>query len=93
MLNQVVLVGKLAQEVEVVELDNGDRIGYITLELETPKGGFDYLTCRLWSENLDGTLDKQVGTMLGIKGRLEPMNRYAVIVVEKISYLGLNDAN
>ena len=78
MLNQVVMVGRLAQDLEVKELENGEKEAIITLAIprsfKNEEGVYetDFVSCILLGQVATNTSEYcKKGDMIGIKGRLE----------------------
>lgn len=78
MLNQVVLVGRLTDDVEVVKTENGKSYSTITLAVQrsfkNSEGVYeaDFIRCKLWNgiaENSSQYCHK--GDIVGIKGRIQ----------------------
>ena len=97
MLNQTVLVGRVANEMEIKEVDNKK---FVTLTLAVPRSyknengvyDTDFIKCILWkgmAENAVEYLKK--GDLVGIKGRLqsEEINGFSMtnVVAEKVTFL------
>lgn len=78
MLNNVVLVGRLAKEVEVKELESGKKVANITLAVPRPfknaDGEYetDFIDCVLWDGIASNTAEYcKKGDVVGAKGRLQ----------------------
>lgn len=78
MLNQVTLVGRLTDDVEVIKTDNGKSYSIITLAVQrcfkNNEGIYetDFIRCKLWNgiaENSSQYCHK--GDIVGIKGRIQ----------------------
>lgn len=78
MLNQVILVGRLTDDVEVVKTENGKSYSTITLAVQrsfkNSEGVYeaDFIRCKLWNsiaENSSQYCHK--GDIVGIKGRIQ----------------------
>lgn len=102
MLNQVILVGRLVNDPEVIELESGKKVSNITLAVprsyknENGEYDTDFLKCTLWqmmAENTTAYCKK--GDTLGVKGRVETRTyedengKHTVqeIMAEKVSFL------
>lgn len=78
MLNQTVIVGRLARNPKVTKLEDGKRVSNITLAVprsyKNEKGEYetDFITCELWNGVAINTAEycKQ-GDILGVKGRIK----------------------
>lgn len=78
MLNQIVIVGRLVQDPEIKELENGNKVSYITLAVKRSYKNSDgiyendFIPCIVWNgvaENVAEFCRK--GDLVGIKGRLQ----------------------
>lgn len=98
MLNQIVLVGRLVQDPEIKELENGQRVSYITLAVprswKNPDGIYetDFINCIVWNNIADNVKEYcKKGDLLGIKGRVqtkqEENKNIIEIVAEKVTFL------
>ena len=102
MLNQTVIVGRLVEDPEVKELENGKKVANITLAVprsyRNEDGDYDtdFLNCTLWSEIAENTAEYcKKGDLLGVKGRIqsrviedgENKNTVMEIVAEKVTFL------
>jgi single-strand DNA-binding protein len=81
MLNQVVLVGRLAKEPEMKETESGKKVTNITIAVprnyKNSVGEYDtdFINCTLWNGVAENTAEYcKKGDMVGIKGRLELQN-------------------
>ena len=102
MLNNVIIVGRLTKDVEVIESENGTKRSYITLavnrsfknadgEVET-----DFINVILWNNLAENVCEYcKKGDVIGIKGRIE-VNRYVKddetkyvteVVAERLTFL------
>lgn len=98
MLNQVILVGRVAKDIELIEKDD-KKIGYITIAVsrnyKNDDGIYetDFISCKLW----DGILEKSTeyinkGDIIAVRGRIENHNNDTLVVADKISFLQSNKA-
>lgn len=102
MLNQIVLVGRIAKEIEVKETDNGKKTAKIFLAVprsfKNINGEYetDFLYCSLWDAMACNTYEYcKVGDLIGVKGRVtsnmyeqDGEKRYAMdIIAEKVTFL------
>lgn len=98
MLNQTVLVGRLVQDPEIKELENGQRVSYITLAVprsyKNADGIYetDFIPCMVWNNIADNVKEYcKKGDLLGIKGRIQTRqeeNKSIIeIVAEKVTFL------
>jgi len=101
-LNNVMLVGRLANDIEKKTLDNGKKVLKISLAVnrsyKNPDGIYetDFIDCILWDElanNLSEYCKK--GDVIGIRGRLQVSSyekddvkrKVVEVVAEKITFL------
>ncbi len=102
MLNQTVLVGRLVQEPELRETENGHKVTNITLAVprsyKNSQGEYetDFISCVLWKGIAENTVEYvKKGDLLGIKGRIntrsfevDEMRRNVMeVVAEKVTFL------
>lgn len=102
MLNQVVLVGRLTKEPEIVELENGKKVLNVLLAVsrsyKNEKGEYDtdFIDCVLWESLAENTtLYCKKGDLVGIKGRVNTEYyekdadkiKLTNIVAEKVTFL------
>lgn len=106
MVNQIVLVGRIARAPETRTTETGKK--YATLTLAVPRnykninGEYetDFLDCTLWSAVAESTSEYcQTGDMIGVKGRIQSRiidtpegvkRRKTEIVAEKVTFLTSN---
>lgn len=109
MLNQVVLVGRLAKEVELKELESGKKVANITLACPRPfknEDGIydtDFVDCILWDAVAQNTAEYcKKGDIIGIKGRIQTRNimdedgtknKVQEIIAEKVTFLSSKKAD
>jgi single-strand DNA-binding protein len=109
MLNQVILVGRLAREVETKELEGGKKKAYITLacprSYKNADGLYDtdFIDITLWDGIATNTAEYcHKGDIIGIKGRLQTSTyekedgtkEYKKeIVAEKVTFLSSKKAS
>lgn len=102
MLNQVVLVGRIANEPEIKDTEN-NRLLNITLAVprayKSKDGSYDtdFINCILWKGVAESTAEYcQKGDMVGVKGRLQQSNYedkdgnkkvQLQVVAEKVTFL------
>lgn len=98
MLNQIVLVGRLVQDTEIKELENGMRTSYITLAVprsfKNSDGIYetDFIPCLLYKGIAENTAKYcKKGDVIGVKGRVqtkqEENKNIIEIVAEKVTFL------
>lgn len=78
MINMVMLVGRLAQDPEIFERENGKKISRVTLavnrKFKSTDGTYrtDFIDCVLWNtmaKNISEYCSK--GDLIGIRGRIQ----------------------
>ena len=102
MLNQVVLVGRLAHEIQINNSDSGKKVATLTLAIprsfKNMEGGYDtdFIKCIIWDSVAENTKEYcKKGDVVGLKGRLQSRtiekdkkNETIIEVVgEKITFL------
>ena len=103
MVNQIVLVGRIARAPETKVTENGKK--YATLTLAVPRNyknvngeyDTDFLDCTLWSAVAESTSEYcNTGDMIGVKGRVQTRiiespdgvkRKKTEIVAEKVTFL------
>ncbi len=106
MLNQIILVGRLTENVEMETLENGRKVANIILAVnrsyKNAEGMYetDFIKCTLWNGIAENTAEYcRKGDLLGIKGRLETETfenengekQYKLIVIaERVTFLSSN---
>ena len=106
MVNQIVLVGRIARTPETKVTENGKK--YSTLTLAVPRNyknqngeyDTDFLDCTLWAAVAESTSEYcQTGDMIGVKGRLQTRiietpegtkKKKTEIIAEKVTFLTSN---
>ncbi len=102
-MNQVILVGRLAKEPEISELENNRKKCVVTLAVGRPYRNSDgiyeadFINCILWNAVALNTFEYcHTGDTVGIKGRLqtrsyedEEKNKKFIleVIVEKVTFL------
>jgi len=102
MLNQTVLVGRLANDPELYETETGKKLTRITLAVprtyKNVNGEYDtdFIGCKMWQNVAQSTTDYcQKGDLVGVKGRIQT-SRYNTedgerfiteVVAEKVTFL------
>lgn len=95
MLNQIVLVGRLVQDLEIKELENGKKVSEITLAIsrsyKNSDGIYetDFIHCIVWNGIAENTAEFcRKGDIIGVKGRLQRLSGDELqIVAEKVTIL------
>lgn len=96
MLNQIVLVGRIAKTPEMMENQDGSKFAIINLAVprtfknENGEYETDFINCTLWTgiaENICKYCKK--GDVVGINGRIQNLNNTAQLqlIAEKVSFL------
>ena len=78
MLNQVVCVGRVVDKPQVKELENGKKVGSITIAIprsyknENGEYETDFVDCTLWNHVAETTSEYiNKGDMIGVKGTIK----------------------
>lgn len=98
MLNQIVIVGRLVQDPEIKELENGMKTSYITLAVprnyKNSDGIYetDFIPVKLYKGIAESTTEYcKIGDMVGVRGRVqsrkEEDKNIIEIVAERITFL------
>ena len=106
MVNQIVLVGRIARTSETRITENGKKMATLTLAVprnyKNSNGEYDtdFLDCTLWSAVAESTSEYcETGDMIGIKGRLQTRvvetpegtkRKKTEIIAEKVTFLTSN---
>lgn len=94
MLNQVILVGRLAKELELKESENGKK--YLNITLAVPRsfrnadGEYetDFIDCISFGSVAETTSEwVKKGDTIGIRGRIQTNNNEMQIITEKVTFL------
>jgi len=108
MVNSVMLVGRLAQDIEVRTLESGKEVTNVSLAVnrsfKNPDGVYetDFFDCVLWdglAKNASEYCKK--GDTVGVRGRLQTStyekddvkHKVVEIVVEKLTFLSSKKSN
>lgn len=98
MLNQIIIVGRLVQDPEIKELENGVKTSYITLAVsrswKNADGIYetDFIPCLLYKGIAENTAEYcKKGDVIGVKGRIqtkqEETKNIIEIVAERVTFL------
>lgn len=102
MLNQTIIVGRIAQNPELRETENGKKVTNVTLAVprsfKNSNGEYetDFINCVLWKGIAESTVEYcKKGDLVGIKGRIQTRTyekdeekKYATeVVAEKVTFL------
>lgn len=108
MVNQIVLVGRIARAPETKTSENGKK--YATITLAVPRNyknvngeyDTDFLDCTLWTSVAESTTEYcKTGDMIGVKGRVQSRiiespdgvrRRKTEIVAERVTFLTSNSS-
>jgi len=108
MINQLVMVGRVAQDPELKTLDSGKQVANITLAVprnyKNAEGVYetDFINATLWNGVAENFCDYcKKGDMVGVKGRLESDtyekdgNKVHTlnVVAEKVTFLSSKEKN
>ena len=103
MINQVVLVGRLTDDIEVISKENGKKVSSLVLAVQrtykNTEGIYeaDFIRCTLWNAVAASTSEYcHKGDIVGIKGRIQ-VNSYedkdgtkkysTEVIAEKVTFL------
>ena len=108
MVNQIVLVGRIARTPETKTSENGKKFATLTLAVprnyKNANGEYDtdFLDCTLWSSVAESTSEYcKTGDMIGVKGRVQSRivespdgqkRRKTEIVAERVTFLTSNSS-
>ena len=97
MLNQLVLVGRIAEEIQIKENEDGQKKSIITVAVprsyknENGEYDTDFIDCILWNMVAENTAEYcRKGDMIGVKGRLQNQENKLIVVAEKVTFLSTN---
>lgn len=97
MLNQAVIVGRLVQDLEIKELENGNKETEIILSCQraykNEEGMYetDFIPVRLFGKVAQNTLEYcHKGDIIGVRGRVQIEDEKIVIMGERITFLSNN---
>ena len=95
MMNQIILVGRLAK-IEEIESENGAKKGVITLAVPQSFKNIDgiydtnFIDCTLWGAIAENTIEYCTkGDVIGIKGRIQRLSndKAMELIAEKVTFL------
>lgn len=102
MLNQIVLVGRLTKDPELIKTENGKSVSSITLAIprsfKNAEGTYDtdFISCTLWDKIAISTAEYcKKGSILGVRGRLQDKlikekdnnKHFLEVIAEKVTFL------
>ena len=103
MLNQTIIVGRMVQDPELRQTENGRKVANVTLAVprsfKNSNGQYetDFINCVLWKGIAESTVQYcKKGDLVGIKGRIqsreyetdEEIKKQVVeVVAEKVTFL------
>ena len=97
MVNQIVLVGRIARTPETRITENGKKMATLTLAVprnyKNSNGEYDtdFLDCTLWSAVAESTSEYcETGDMIGIKGYLK--NQDGEIMTKTLKVININES-
>ena len=108
MLNNTVIIGRIARDLELHETENGNKVAQLTLAVprsfKNMNGEYDtdYIQCVLWKGVAENTAEYcKKGDLVGIKGRIQTRNyeteddvKYVTeIIAEKVTFLSNKKAD
>jgi len=109
MLNQAVLVGRIVQDPELRETENGNKMANVTLAVprsfKNSNGEYDtdFISCVLWKGVAENTVEYcKKGDLVGVKGRIQTREveldddthkKYVEVIAEKVTFLSSKKAD
>ena len=95
MLNQIALVGRLVQDLEIKELENGKKVSEITLAVKrsykNSDGIYDtdFIPCIVCNEMAENAAEFcRKGDIIGVKGRLQRLEDNELqVIAERVTFL------
>ena len=109
MLNQAVLVGRIAQDPELRKTENGNSVSNITLAVprsyKNSEGQYDtdFVSCVLWKGIAESTVSYcKKGDLVGVKGHIqtrkyedsdEVIHNVTEFIAEKVTFLSSKKAD
>lgn len=105
MINMVMLVGRLVQDPEIIERENGKKVSRVTLAVNRKFKGSDgvyrtdFIDCVLWNnfaKNVNEYCSK--GDLIGVRGRIQVetyekdgiKRKITDVIAESITFLSSN---
>lgn len=100
MLNQVVIAGRLTDEVLIETTEDGKKRASITVAVprsyKNVDGTYDtdFIKCYLWNGIAESTKEYcQKGDIVGIKGRIQTEENTNIVIAEKVTFLSTHRNN
>lgn len=97
MLNQTVIVGRIANEPTITKTEQDHNVCYLTVAVQrsykNSNGDYDtdYIPVTLWNIIAQNTIEYcHKGDLIGVKGRLECHDDKLVLLGEKVTFLNTN---
>jgi len=106
MLNNVILVGRLTADPEIVEIEGSKKVTTVILAVnrnfKNPDGIYDtdFIRCILWNSVASTTTEYcHIGDVIGVKGRLQTskyedenkkVHYITDVVAERVTFLSTN---
>ena len=105
MLNNVVIVGRLTKDPEVIESEKGNKRTFIIIAIPRPFKNVDgiyetdFIKCILWNSIAEHTCEYcKKGDVVGIKGRIQTNNYekegklvyVTEVIAERVTFLSEN---
>lgn len=94
MLNQVVLVGRLTKEMELVTRENDKTLSDVIIAVQrsykNTKGEYDtdFIKCRLYNGVATNTKAYcKKGDLIGIRGHLEIRQNELLVITDRVTFL------
>ena len=100
MINQIILVGRIARNLEIINTKEEKKVAYITIAVprsfKNVNGEYstDFINCTLWNELAENTIKYcKKGDVIGIKGRIQQNNKNIEIIAERATFLSSKKEN
>lgn len=97
MINQVIICGRLAEDIKVEKDEKNIEIAKINIIVTRPFKNVDgiyesdVIPCVLWAGMISKAIEYcHKGDLLGIRGRLQIMDDKIQVIAEKITFLSSN---
>lgn len=100
MLNNITLVGRIANELEIKENENGVKQTIVTLAVPRSYKNVDgiyetdFIPCMLYKGTAEQTVEWcKKGDLIAVKGRIQMQDDNMQIIAERISFLSTKKAD